>query len=131
MDNPASSGCDLSSVNDPSGFARCHADFDRFSFGSDSGNTNSPYRKFPRLKIAAAQNGARRLYCPSNPPTAGPTTNPTPNAAPSIPNLFARSAGAEISVMYANAVDTFDAVIPLISLPTNSHLNDGASAMKM
>ena len=45
----------------------------------------------------------------------------------------------DVSILFANeeeakalfAVDTFDAVIPEISLPTNSHRNEGAIAMKM
>src|ERR1700751_6079166 len=108
-----------------------HADFALFSFGSDSGSTNPPYRKFARLKPAAAQNGGRGLCVPNTPPSHGPRTKPTPNDAPSIPNFFALSAGGVMSVIYANAVDTFDAVIPLIPRPTNSHFNDGATAINM
>src|SRR5277367_2326993 len=124
-------GCDRSSVSAPSGFAICHADFARFSFGNDSGKMKNPYSAFAKLKPAAAQNGARKLICPRNPPTAGPTTNPNPNTAPTRPKLLARFSGAVTSVTYANADDIFDVVIPEIIRPTNSQRSDGASAIKM
>src|SRR5271168_328256 len=36
-ESPASSACERSSFSEPSGLAICHADFERRSFGSDSG----------------------------------------------------------------------------------------------
>jgi hypothetical protein len=99
--------------------------------GSDSGRMKNPYAAFIRLSAAAPQNGARRLTSPRNPPTAGPTMNPTPKATPRRPNFAARSSGGVTSAMYAVAVGKLDEVMPETTRPTNSHHNDGATAITM
>ena len=57
--------------------------------------------------------------------------NPNPKAALISPNCFARRSGGVTSVIYANAVEIFDVVIPEISRPINSQPTVGASAIKI
>ena len=72
----------------PKGFARFHSNFRLFSTGRDSGKTKKPYRKLINVRPAAAINGTREPYCPSNPPITGPIINPKPKGSTYHSEIF-------------------------------------------
>src|SRR4030095_5458717 len=93
MMSPDTAGYFLKCMSDPTGFARFHSNFRRFSFFNDSGKMKKPYSQFNKESVAAAKKGARTPKRATSPPIKGPMINPKPKAAPIIPKFCALFSG--------------------------------------